>query len=612
MPLINLRTNLTSLQYGSDRPGGGYSGQPFKQFPIEDASTPDIFRRYYEANRTGLDFPVRGGAITQLITGDLGVISSTIDRERIEAFFNSAPRGKAFIDKQKGLQLSNPRLQVPNTIFFLSGEIGNTFLPVTNVYQPANTLAQVQVMGSGAFINRHGLAPTIYEDPKRTYAYIAGAPQNNTAVTNRLSILWGLKLLDSTSFLARGAGGPARGIDPDLVTRLGISPLQDQLFNYTGGPGSVYGIGFTRIRRATNTRATELLTNETVGFTINGVSAPQGVSQPYSTVALTYQQLAEQNTRDGRTAIGATIQDFRQQTNQASGSRQPVIPYSDYTRYNIASRTSPNIGIGNPGQPGDRSNYASSSLGDAGSDTLNLRGPFYFNPRTKDPWAAAEEQTTAPYSKDIIKFAFECLSNDDPSSNNSTALIFRAFLEGQITDTNQAEYNAFKYLGRGETFRTYQGFDRTIGFTFKVFAQSRQEMRPLYKKLNTLISQVYPDYSATYNLMRGNVVRLTIGDYIYRTPGFLENVNVTIDNSNTPWEILLGQKDESDVRQLPHMVTVQCSFKPIFDILPRKESYSNPFVPLIANKDYYLDSSKTGADAQQLLLKTEQGSSGAA
>ena len=74
-------------------------------------------------------------------------------------------------------------------------------------------------------------------------------------------------------------------------------------------------------------------------------------------------------------------------------------------------------------------------------------------------------------------------------------------------------------------------------------------------------------------------------------PGFLENVNVTIDNSNTPWEIVLnegGGNVDDDVRQLPHMVTVQCSFKPILNILPRKESYSSPFVPLIVNKDDYL------------------------
>ena len=130
----------------------------------------------------------------------------------------------------------------------------------------------------------------------------------------------------------------------------------------------------------------------------------------------------------------------------------------------------------------------------------------------------------------------------------------------------------------------------------------------IYQKLNQLISQVYPDYSPSYNLMRGNVVKLTIGDYIYRMPGFLENVNVTIDNSNTSWEIVLDESEKKDVRQLPHMVTVQCNFKPIMDILPRKQDYANQFVPLIVNGDHYLDptlsiESNTTSDA---LLEAEQ------
>lgn len=119
-----------------------------------------------------------------------------------------------------------------------------------------------------------------------------------------------------------------------------------------------------------------------------------------------------------------------------------------------------------------------------------------------------------------------------------------------------------------------------------MFVQTREEMAPLYTKLNHLISQVYPDYSPDSDVMRGSVVKLTIGDYIYRMPGFLENVNVTIDNSNTPWEIqLLGQNVESDVAQLPHLVTISCTFKPIFDILPQRVTKSKPYVPLIANTD---------------------------
>ena len=589
MPLINFRTNLTNLKYGMDRPGGGDSGQPFVQFPIENADTPSNIKKYYETNRTSLDFPVRGGAISQLVDGGFGIISSTIDRERIEAFFNSAPRGKAFLEKQRGLQLTNPRLQVPNALSFAGGGLGNVNIPVTNVYNSVNTLAQVQAMGTGAHFNRHGVAPTIYENPQSTYAYIVA--NNNTETTNRLTILKALKLLKNTNFLVNSSTATGLGIDSALVTRLGISTIQNQLFNYQGGPGSVYGIGVTRIFRYTNTEATDILTKNTAGFTIGGNPEPTGVSKPYSAIALTYQQLAEQTTRstNPRSPVQAKIQDFREQTNGGN----PVIPFSDYRFFNIADADLYNIGIGNPGAPTGRISYTTTST--TGEDRVNMINPFLFNPQAEDPWTAGNRDNNNN-TNDIIKFAFECIDNDN--SAQSYALIFRAFLEGAITDSNQASYNEFKYLGRGETFRTYQGFNRSIGFTFKMFAQSRQELLPMYQKLNHLMSQVYPDYSPAYNLMRGNVVRLTIGDYLYRVPGFLDSINITIDNSNTPWEIVLNQYinlgvEEDDVRQLPHIVTIQCNFLPIMDLLPRKVSKNNPFVPLIVNGDHFLDPSAT-------------------
>jgi len=592
MPLINFKTDLTSLRFGGDRPGGGDSGQPYVQFPIDNNDTPNSIKRFYQTNRTALDFPVRGGAITQLLnglTGGSAIITSTIDRERIQKFFKDSPRGTAFIEKQLGLQLTNPRIQVPNALIFAGTSLGNAFLPVTNVYNPLNTLAQVQFQGIGAHFNRHGTGPAIYERPQQTYAYIVGAPQNNTQATNRLSILRALKLVGSTDFIVNPNQVGGTGIDPTLVDRLGISPVQNQIFNYLGGPGSVYGIGFTRISRYTDTNITK--TSETIPDPKFAVQGKLGVA--YSTIALTYQQIAKQGTNT-RTPIDQPIRDFRDILPAGT-------PRSDYSVFNIANpfTGTGGLGIGNPGAARVRERYIDTT--NNGEDSLNMLNllakgaenpnQFFYDPSNKDPWEVAGNE-----SKDIIKFAFECIDNDNLSF--TTALIFRAFIEGQISDTNSGEYNTFKYLGRGENFRTYQGFDRTIGFGFKMFAQSRQEMLPMYTKLNQLISQVYPDYSPEYNLMRGNVVRLTIGDYLYRVPGFLENVNVTIDNSNTPWEILLNQfGPEDDVRQLPHMVTVQCSFKPIMDILPRRVNKSNPFVPLIANKDHFIDpTAKTPAD----------------
>ena len=623
MPLINLKTNLTSLQYRGDRPGGGTSGQPYMQFPIDNNQAPIGVRQYYQANRTALDFPVRGGAITQLLTGPIGIITSTVDRRRIQKFFIDPPRGTAFIEKQIGLQLTNPRTQVANSLTFSDQRAGSAYLPVTNTYNPLNTLAQVQVQGTGAHYNRHGIDPTLRQNVRQTYAYIVGAPENNTEFTNRLSILHTLKLIGTTDFVADPATVGGTGIDPTLLDRLGISTTQGQLFNYQGGPGSVYGIGNTIIGRYTSTDVTTLSnTNPDPKFTVQGEMAVA-----YSNIALTYKQLANQGTASYAPTL-QPVQDFRDQL--------PGVNKSNYQVFNIANPFDGvgGLGIGNPGKPRYRVNYL--SVTPEGQDDVNmvnfLTNPNvddrYYDPAATNPWAVAGSP-----SKDLIKFAFECVDNTNVV--DTTAIIFRAFLEGQITDTNTADYSSFKYLGRGETFRTYQGFDRTIGFAFKMFAQSRQEMLPMYMKLNHLISQVYPDYSPEYNLMRGNVIKLTIGDYIYRVPGFLENVNVTIDNDNTPWEIVLNQykweglsyqpsqriatevlggdsgaaqfdsifRDEDDVRQLPHMVSVQCSFKPIMDLLPRKVDRANPFVPLIVNGDHYID--PTARNGQQRKKSTE-------
>jgi len=607
MPLINFKTNLTSLRFGMDQPGGGDSGQPFIQAPIETVNTPTDFKDFYQINRTSLDFPIRGGAISSLVNGTYTTKAAIIDTERIKKFFKSAPQGTAFVQKQKGLQLTNPKTQVPNSLQFVGLSLGNAVIPVTQVYNPVNTIAQVGVQGTGTHFNRHGNSPSVYESVRQTYQYIVGAPQNNTTATNRLSILRALKLISNKNFLVSSDTTYAIGIDPLLVDRLGISSIQNQLFNYPGGPGSTYGDGFTRIFRYTDTDAAKAKLTD--GFTVGGIQ------RPYSAIAFTYQQLAAQDTRTTNpgSPTQAKIQDFRKQTNDG---QVPVIPFNPDNygdKVNIVTR----LNIGSPGANRGRVNYQDTSGPTApGVDKLNALAPFYFNTSNQKPWDLKDANGNLLATNDIIKFAFECIDNDDPNGQSAAALVFRAFLDGQISDSNQASYNTFKYVGRGETFRTYQGFDRSIGFSFKMFAQSRQELKPMYQKLNHLVSQVYPDYSATYNLMRGSVVKLTIGDYLYRVPGFLESVNVTIDNGNTPWEIQLNEfmstdetgtvtlGEETDVRQLPHMVSVQCSFKPIMDILPRRVTLNNNFVPLLANNGDFLQS--TAVIAQGVINQVSQ------
>jgi hypothetical protein len=230
------------------------------------------------------------------------------------------------------------------------------------------------------------------------------------------------------------------------------------------------------------------------------------------------------------------------------------------------------------------------------ADQMNALKSFLFK-NNNAPWEYESQK-----SKDIIKFAFEAIENNNPS--NSWAIFFRAYLAG-FSDNHQASISSFKYIGRGEDFYTYQGVSRTIGFSFKIAVGSEQEQKPLYTKLNHLISQVYPDYSDTYGIMRAPIIRLTIGDYLYRVAGMLENVNITVDD-NAPWEIA----SNDDLKQLPHVINVQCSFKPIQDFLPRRVNDSHLNVPFITKAgENYVDlennNVRTATDVEQAQINAK-------
>ena len=113
--------------------------------------------------------------------------------------------------------------------------------------------------------------------------------------------------------------------------------------------------------------------------------------------------------------------------------------------------------------------------------------------------------------------------------------------------------------------------DSKVSFNFKVAAQSKQEMPFLYRKLNFLLSTIYPDYAAGTGFMRGNIVRLTLGDLFVRQPGILESLNLTV-NDEYPWEIAMTEPelgDSKDMLETPQIIDVAASFRPILKTLPR-------------------------------------------
>ena len=557
---LNQKTDFTTLKYGMDQPQGGNSGLPYVKFPMQDAGpVTNSILQFYQRNRNSLDYPIRGGAELDPGTGTARrTLTGEIDQLRISKFLKDGSKGPAFLNKQVNLQKTNPRMET--TQGYQSTSFGT--IPNTWIYDPSgkNMLSAVLSSGTGYHPDRIGINGFQFQN-----FYAATIQKQFTTVNgkdrNRLIAFYQTKMFNSNREVIF--------TDPNLYNTLGMSLNKSVLFDYIQGPGSTYGVGKTVIRRATDTT---LVSN---------------------ILTLTYDQIKNQKP-NGVNALFqdvSKIQDFRSQVSS---------PGQQARAWNFSNQSIQNgMNAGNPGDPrisrlNPKYPFVSYVRGtDVGIDRLNTLAPFTVN--------EGDSPFDNQYAKDIIKFAFEAISNDNPTK--TTALVFRAFLSG-ISDNHSGEYNSFRYLGRGENFRTYQGFDRTVSFSFKIFAQSRPELRPMYEKLNYLTSQVYPDYSPNTSAMRAPIIKLTIGDYLYRTPGVLESINITIED-NTSWEI--NQENEAysgrKVAELPHYLNVSITFKPIMDILPRRAQDLTDIPALIANGNFIVDTlQKKQADT----FKTEE------
>jgi hypothetical protein len=265
MSLLDLKTDLKSLKYGSDQPGGGDSGQPYQKVDINTVDSG--FNRFRMTKFD--DGLVRGGVVG-------AANASIVDTFRIGKFLKDFPKGPLFIVKQIGLQLSNPQLETkklktdnPTKGGGLLRNVGNFALntanKIVNAVGPTriynlgiNTLAQVPVNAFGQHFNRHGLLPVQDDQTK----YLAVAQNNNNEENNRLTGLRNRFGLGANYDLYKGniklRKKELKTLNVIAATFEGGVPFANSVYNdiqnsriadYIGGPSSVYGIGRTLIPR---------------------------------------------------------------------------------------------------------------------------------------------------------------------------------------------------------------------------------------------------------------------------------------------------------------------------------------------------------------------------
>jgi hypothetical protein len=540
MGLINLKTDLKSLRYGNDRVNGGNSGQPYITTPIPDRIGPYIGTT---------DFLLRGGINA--------VRDTAADVERLTKMFRDtkSPNGILFTAKQQLLSRTAVRTQTSSILN-------------EGAYSPLNTLAQTGVVAFGGHLNKQGRNPSAgtgaFANNENLYdVKVTPTVVNPKTNTNRL-----INLLDLTSNNRNGS------TKDGITLNNGINVM-----TYTGGPGSTLGVGSTGIRYSKTSKTFLSQPSKNSYFNNNTwVYNSTLISKPFPpSVIIPFIQQGPQPDPKG-TKASPNIQDFRKilrnqigdlkqngRTSTESGAT-PLAP--DYQTQNYDLRT-------NLGQPGQRSGKSYANYSNGVSYTgVDIPGVGAFKPGldiiNSVPIYRSENASTDSKLDDLVSFRIAVIDNNEPTFK--TFLHFRAFLGG-MSDSYQADWSPFKYLGRGENFYTYNGFTRTISLSWTVAAQSKQELMPMYKKLNYLASTTAPDYSPQ-GYMRGNIVQLTVGGYVYEQPGIITSLTYDIQD-DSPWEIGIdtdGNIDNS-VKQMPHIIRVSSfNFIPIQNFIPSKQS----------------------------------------
>ena len=675
MPLIEFKTSLKSLKFGKDRPYGGSSNQPYIQSPIPEGDIP---------TSGGPDFILRGGI--------LAPVRAAKDVSRLtQMFFDlKSPNGSLFIAKQNVLSRTSVQTQASKDggASYAAGAVNQ------GVYLPSSTLAQAGVGFTGTHLNLLGI------DPSSPMVGIT-----NTSISSLFSNSFTLGLKRYEDVVKENPTGynPLSNRLYKLSTEIGIIPLSKEkkdlsffqkvgnflqnfsinspsngiLMEYSGGPGSILGIGKTIIpladkRIGKTIENLKILGFETEGYSIfkrqttvklsnpvqNSISSninyinavpsgsAKGASSTYASVTkepvknnidstsgqrtdfidsvyqlgnfkpteksqengsltFTQDQLIKQNQK-------GPIQDFRKvlisgsengnNTGKAAeglhskDKKSSIISLApDYTDKNIEIR----LNLGDPGKK--NKNVFSYTAASSNVIPTNYRlaldkitaGTIYSGSKALHD----QDEGSGTYAgNDLAKFSIGVIRNVVELDEKKTPIIksnymhFRAFIDS-FSDSYVSNWNDYNYVGRGDKFYNYTGFERTVNLSFTVFAQSKAELIPMYKKLNYLASSLAPDYSDS-GFMKGNLHKMTIGGYLFEQVGIIKSLTYDIPEE-TPWEIGINDVGglDNNVKELPHMIKVtNLTFVPIQHFLPRVANIDNQ------SNTRYIALSKTAGD----------------
>jgi len=464
-----------SLPWGRDRINLGSSREPFIKYNIDGSGVQDV--RLLGNTNINLKIP-------DFLFREAAISNSLIDAARIGKFLFSTPKGGLFIIKQQLLEKQNN-----NQPYLTAGQ---------KLYNPFSTVAQTGVNAFGLHLDRTGLLgglsfglDSLLPDGYEKYAETRAS-----------------KVVELTDYKINSKTFPiGAGLGNTLASAFGRAPAanpwyvsndNDFLTESLFGPKSILGIGKTRIKIAP--RGTQR--SDTTLYITNN---PSGINKTNDVYTFDNKLIADSNTKSLgklKTTTLNSIVDFRKVIN--SKLIDKPLPETDYTKFNRESINGKQI-----------------------SSITTYRGNHNGTKRIIDPnIAISSDNKNSDYNTDsLLNIIINVYDNNAQPGDPSyyTRIDFKGYLTS-MDDAYTADWDTYKYVGRGENFYKYKGFGRSVSLGFDVVALSRADVVPNYQKLNTLAGLLSPDYSDA-GIMRGNFISLTIGDYFVNTPGIIKGLS---------------------------------------------------------------------------------------
>lgn len=598
MGLINLKTNLKSLKYGKDRIGGGYSQQPLIQTPI-----PDGFSSVGNVTAT----------LAQKVVDDVSRITQLF-------FSGKTVQGPLFAIKQNYLSKLGTKTQA-------------NLRPNEGIYLPTSTIAQTSVLPIGLHFNKQGANPipgssgalTTYSDvvklnqtpdTNRLVKYYSnfvlpktldtildsypGGPGSNagigttdiklasdrTGVNNRFfNNSFSQYTLKTVNNPVLGVGKQVSYLAVDQNNLLGVSKKFSELY-ITGIQFPTKGVNSVQSASLQNIPATsgQIHFNlPTYNPFLTGISKVDGIyDNLFNLATIEYQsrniegQPLESNSvyKSGSLELNPDIatsntapQDvqnpYGSNYTAISGSGSPTPVYKSGSVEPVPVVTTSSFDTSTAGVDSrittsllPKSNSFRKYLKNYTSESIERK--VYLGNPAKGEGDRINSSPIGVVQNDLITFKFQVLGGN--------TVQFRAFLDG-FSDDYSADWNNYQYVGRGEKFYSYTGFGRTINLSWTVAAQSKEELKPMYQRLNYLASTTAPTY--TNGFMAGNLIRLTVGNYVTNLPGKIDSMNIQLEDQS-PWDI---------DQEMPMVIKVSSfSFTPIHDFAPQ---FGKPFISYV-------------------------------